>query len=61
MKNSVFFIYLLILAGSTYLIRVIPFIAIKEKDQQQLRAIFSILYSVCSFNRHDYSGSVLCY
>lgn len=31
MKNSVFFIYLLILAGSTYLIRVIPFIAIKRK------------------------------
>ena len=28
---------------------------------EQLRAIFSILYSVCSFNRHDYSCSVLCY
>ena len=31
MKNSIFFIYLLILAGTTYLIRVIPFTAIKEK------------------------------
>ncbi len=31
MNNTQFFIYLLILAGSTYLIRVIPFVAIKEK------------------------------
>ena len=31
MSNTEFFIYLLILAGSTYLIRVIPFIALKEK------------------------------
>lgn len=31
MNNYVFFLYLLILAGSTYLIRVIPFIAIKNK------------------------------
>lgn len=61
MKNSVFFIYLLILAGSTYLIRVIPFIAIKEKINNSFVRSFSILYSVCSFNRHDYSGSVLCY
>lgn len=31
MNNCVFFLYLLILAGSTYLIRVIPFVAIKNK------------------------------
>ena len=31
MNNYVFFLYLLILAGSTYLIRVIPFVAIKTK------------------------------
>lgn len=31
MTNKEFFIYLLILAGSTYLIRVIPFVALKEK------------------------------
>lgn len=31
MNNHVFFLYLLILAGSTYLIRVIPFVAIKNK------------------------------
>lgn len=31
MNNYVFFLYLLILAGFTYLIRVIPFIAIKNK------------------------------
>ena len=31
MNNYVFFLYLLILAGSTYLIRVIPFVAFKNK------------------------------
>lgn len=31
MNNYVFFLYLLILAGSTYLIQVIPFVAIKNK------------------------------
>lgn len=31
MNNYVFFLYLLILAGSTYLIRVIPFVTIKNK------------------------------
>ena len=31
MNSYVFFLYLLILAGSTYLIRVIPFVAIKNK------------------------------
>ena len=31
MNNYVFFLYLLFLAGSTYLIRVIPFVAIKNK------------------------------
>jgi branched-subunit amino acid transport protein AzlD len=42
MKNSIFFIYLLILAGTTYLIRVIPFTAIKEKINN--RFIRSFLY-----------------
>ena len=32
MKNSVFFIYLLILAGSTYLIRVIPSVSYTHLD-----------------------------
>ena len=31
MPNNLFFIYLLIVAGSTYLIRVIPFILINKK------------------------------
>ena len=31
MNNYVFFLYLLIRAGSTYLLRVIPFVAIKNK------------------------------
>ena len=44
MKNSIFFIYLLILAGTTYLIRVIPFTAIKEKINN--RFIRSFLYYI---------------
>lgn len=44
MNNNIFFIYLLILAGSTYLIRVIPFVAIKEKINN--RFIRSFLYYI---------------
>ena len=44
MKNSIFFIYLLILAGTTYLIRVIPFTAIKEKINN--RFVRSFLYYI---------------
>ena len=40
----VFFIYLLILAGTTYLIRVIPFTAIKEKINN--RFVRSFLYYI---------------
>mgnify|MGYP002762581641 FL=1 len=40
MNNYVFFLYLLILAGSTYLIRVIPFVAIKNKINNRF---------ICSF------------
>ena len=42
MDNKTFFLYLLILAGSTYLIRVIPFVAIKQKISN--RFIRSFLY-----------------
>ncbi len=44
MSNFQFFSYLLVLAGSTYLIRVIPFVAIKEKIQN--RYIRSFLYYI---------------
>ena len=44
MRNDVFFLYLLILAGSTYLIRVIPFVAIRQKIQN--RFIRSFLYYI---------------
>ena len=44
MKNSIFFIYLLILAGTTYLIRVIPFTAIKEKINNRFVRSFFITY-----------------
>ena len=44
MNNFQFFTYLLVLAGSTYLIRVIPFVAIKEKINNKL--IRSFLYYI---------------
>lgn len=44
MRNDIFFIYLLILAGSTYLIRVIPFVAIKKRISN--RFIRSFLYYI---------------
>lgn len=44
MNHTQFFLYLLILSGSTYLIRVIPFVAIKEKIRN--RFIQSFLYYI---------------
>ena len=40
MKNSIFFIYLLILAGTTYLIRVIPFTVIKKRTDKAVVNLF---------------------
>lgn len=44
MNNIQFFTYLLVLAGSTYLIRVIPFVAIKEKINNKF--VRSFLYYI---------------
>ena len=44
MTLSTFFIYLALMAGSTYLIRVLPFIAIRHKIQN--RCIRSFLYYI---------------
>ena len=44
MTLSTFFIYLALMAGSTYLIRVLPFIAIRHKIQN--RFIRSFLYYI---------------
>ncbi len=44
MPNKEFFIYLLLLAGSTYLIRAIPFAAVREKITN--RFVRSFLYYI---------------
>ena len=44
MPNKEFFIYLLILAGSTYLIRAIPFAAVRKKITN--RFVHSFLYYI---------------
>ena len=44
MENRQFFTYLVILAGSTYLIRVIPFVAVKNKIEN--RFVKSFLYYI---------------
>lgn len=44
METQEFFIYLLIMAGTTYLIRVVPFAVVKEKIKN--RFICSFLYYI---------------
>ena len=44
MELTSFFTYLLILAGSTYLIRVIPFVAVKNKIENKF--VKSFLYYI---------------
>ena len=44
MSNTQFFAYLLVMAGSTYLIRIIPFVAIKHKIENKF--IRSFLYYI---------------
>lgn len=44
MNNTEYFIYLLIIAGSTFLIRAIPFVAVKEKIKN--RYVQSFLYYI---------------
>lgn len=44
MDNKRFFLYLLVLAGSTYLIRAIPFAAVKKKIKN--RFVSSFLYYI---------------
>ena len=44
MNNTQFWLYLLVLSGSSYLIRVIPFVAIREKIKN--RFIQSFLYYI---------------
>ncbi|MCR5625627.1 MAG: AzlD domain-containing protein [Lachnospiraceae bacterium] len=50
MNNTQFFIYLLIMAGSTYLIRAIPFAMVKEKTENKIVKSFLtyIPYAVLS-------------
>ena len=44
MNTKIFFIYLFIMAGSTYLIRAIPFIAIRNKiENRYVRAFLSYI------------------
>ena len=44
MKSDFFFIYLILMAGTTYLVRAIPFVAIKKKIENPF--IRSFLYYI---------------
>ena len=44
MKTDIFFIYLILMAGTTYLVRAIPFVAIKKKIENPF--IRSFLYYI---------------
>lgn len=64
-----YFIYLLIMAGSTYLIRVIPFVAIKNKIENRFiqSFLYYIPYTVLTamtfpavLHATDYMASAIC-
>ena len=55
MKPNVY-IYILVMAGVTYLIRMLPLVLFKKRDHQFLCKIFLILCAVCLSCGDDISG-----
>ena len=51
--------YIFVMAGVTYLIRMLPDID-TEKNYKCLFSFFFILYSLCLSYRYDISGNSLC-
>lgn len=69
MSNRMFFLYLMIMSGSTYLIRAIPFVAIKGKIKNRFvkSFLFYIPYAVLTamtipaiFNAPNNKWAALC-
>lgn len=59
MKLSRLLVYIAVTAVSTYLIRVIPLVAIQKKIENRFFDHF-ILCSICSTGSNDHASSVLC-
>ena len=51
------YLYIFVMAGVTYLIRMLPLALSKKRDYQQLYQVFSILCALCLPCRHDVSGN----
>ena len=60
MKPDVY-LYILVMAGVTYLIRVIPLALTKKGDHQSFYKIFSVLCAVCMSGGYDLSGNFVCH
>ena len=58
MEWSAFLKYLLVMAGVTYLIRMLPLAAIRSKVEESLCTILPILCALCRTGSHDLSRSV---
>lgn len=52
-------LYIAIMAGVTYLIRVVPFTVFRKKIQNHFLQSFLILHSLCGAECHDHSGNLL--
>ena len=60
MNLSRLLVYIAVTAVSTYLIRVIPLVAIQKKIENRFFRSFFILCSICSTGSNDHASSVLC-
>ena len=52
--------YIFVMAGVTYLIRMLPLTLFQERDQKYFYKIFFILCTLCLSDRYDVSGNFVC-
>lgn len=52
--------YIFVMAGVTYLIRMLPLTLVQKKDYEYLCTFVFILHSLCMFDSNDISGYSLC-
>ena len=57
--NHNIYIYILVMAGVTYLIRMLPLAL--SRNHQSVYQIFSVLCALCMPGSHDVSGNPFCY
>lgn len=53
--------YIFVMAGVTYLIRMLPLTLIQKKSYQCVCPVIFVLYSICLSGSHDISGNFICH